>query len=92
MAELVEFSRTGERKKFLRAERCIQLKLADRLQQMPLLLAASRGHEAVVKLLLGQDDTEINPRDRHGRTPLSLAIERGSEAAIELLKLHGAEP
>jgi ankyrin repeat protein len=47
--------------------------------------AAERGHEAVVKLLLGRNDVKKDPTDGHGRTPLSWAAAKGQEMVIKLL-------
>ncbi|KAI9689886.1 MAG: hypothetical protein M1822_009768 [Bathelium mastoideum] len=54
-------------------------------KETPLLWAASVGHEAVVKLLIGQDDVEADSRNYHGSTPLSLAASKGHEAIVKLL-------
>ena len=51
----------------------------------PLLLAASNGHEAVVKLLVDRDDVAADSKDRSGRTPLLLAAWDGHEAVVKLL-------
>lgn len=42
----------------------------------PLPMAAGRGHEAIVWLLVGRDNFNINVNDRDGRTPLSLTESR----------------
>jgi hypothetical protein len=52
---------------------------------MPLSLAASNSHKAVVKLLLTQNDINPNFKDKFGAMPLLLAAEYGSEAVVELL-------
>ena len=64
--------------------------------QTPLSLAAERGHEVVVKLLLSEDDVDPESKDKDGRTPLSRAAgaERdGNKAAVRpkvgLPGLHG---
>jgi ankyrin repeat protein len=41
----------------------------------PLSRAPEEGHEAVVRLLVGQDDVEADSKDDDGMTPLSLALE-----------------
>src|ERR1700722_4826478 len=48
----------------------------------PLSIAAERGHEAVVELLLARDDVDVNS---DGGTPLSLAAEKGHDAVVKLL-------
>src|SRR5277367_6309712 len=50
----------------------------------PLSYAASRGYEAVVKLLL-EKIAELGAKDYNGRTPLLLAAEKGHEAVVKLL-------
>ncbi|KAI9774450.1 MAG: hypothetical protein M1839_001733 [Geoglossum umbratile] len=54
--------------------------------ETPLLWAAQKGHEAVVKLLLAKDGVDINSKDsRWGQTPLSWAAWEGREAVVKLL-------
>src|ERR1700722_7725409 len=53
----------------------------------PLWLAAERGDEAVVKLLLETGKADVDSKDRYdgGRTPLWWAVERGYETVVKLL-------
>jgi hypothetical protein len=51
----------------------------------PFSLAAERGHEAVVKLLVDTGKVDINLKDIVGGTPLSLAVMAGHEAVVKLL-------
>lgn len=48
-------------------------------------LAASHGHQAIVKLLLKSGTVDSNSKDRDGRTPLWLASRNGHTAVVELL-------
>jgi ankyrin repeat protein len=48
-------------------------------------LAAEKGHEAVVKLLLETGKVKINSKDENSQTPLSLAAKNKHEAVIKLL-------
>ena len=52
---------------------------------MPLLLAISNSYKVVVKLLLIQDNIDLNSKDKFGATLLLLAIEYRSKAVVELL-------
>ncbi|KAL8991286.1 MAG: hypothetical protein Q9169_007903 [Polycauliona sp. 2 TL-2023] len=51
----------------------------------PLSRAAEKGHQAVVRLLLAQDDIEADAKDHLGQTPLARAAELGHEAVVELM-------
>ncbi|KZL82811.1 sex-determining protein fem-1, partial [Colletotrichum incanum] len=53
--------------------------------QTPLGWAAEYGHEAVVKMLLHADGTDINSNDNAGRTPLSWAAMKGHVEVVSLL-------
>ena len=57
----------------------------DESLQTPLYIAASRGHEAVVEMLLHRDDVDVNSRDEYSDTALSIAAERGHEAVVKML-------
>jgi hypothetical protein len=52
---------------------------------MPLLLAISNSYKAVVKLLLAQDNINLNSKDKFRAILLLLAIEYRSEVVVELL-------
>lgn len=52
---------------------------------MPIGISWSKGHEAVVRLLLETGQVDVNLRDPDGRTPLSLAAEIGHIAVVRLL-------
>jgi ankyrin repeat protein len=59
--------------------------------QTPLSWAASRGQEAVVKLLVEKGaELETKSKD-YGQTPLLYAASRGQEAVVKLLLEKGAE-
>ncbi len=62
-----------------------ELETQDRNGRTTLLHATKNGHEAVVKLLVSQDNVAVNSQDQHGKTPLSLAAEYGYEAVVKLL-------
>ena len=53
--------------------------------QMPLLFAAEKGQEAIVKMLLGREDVVAYFKDSEGRTLLSYAAEKGNEAIVKML-------
>jgi ankyrin repeat protein len=52
---------------------------------MPLLLAASNSYKVVIKLLLTQNNIDLNSKNKFGVTPLLLTAEYGSEAVVKLL-------
>ena len=54
----------------------------------PLSWAAGGGHEAVVKLLLGPNDAEVDSKDNFGGTPLLWVAGKGHEAIVKLLLAH----
>ncbi|KAL1853774.1 hypothetical protein Plec18170_005166 [Paecilomyces lecythidis] len=56
----------------------------DEHDRTPLLWAAEKGHEAVVKLLLS-GGADANSRDNRGRTPLFQAAKNGHESIVKLL-------
>ena len=53
--------------------------------QTPLWWAASEGHEAVVALLLGTGEVDVNAECHRGSTPLLNAASAGHKAVVELL-------
>ena len=59
--------------------------LHHRLFVEPLLLAAERGHEAVVQLLLAHAAVDPNQARQDGVTPLYMAAQNGHEAVVRLL-------
>ncbi|KAL8402397.1 hypothetical protein RB596_008966 [Gaeumannomyces avenae] len=63
--------------------------IPDNYGRTPLSYAASAGHEAVVKLLLGTGIVDVDSMDRGGLTPLSRAAFSGHEAVVKLLLATG---
>ena len=51
----------------------------------PLMIAAVKGLEAIVRMLLSRADVAANSRDDGGRTALSIATMEGHEAIVKLL-------
>jgi ankyrin repeat protein len=51
--------------------------------------AATKGHEAVVRLLLARDDVAADSKSNDGQTPLRWAAANGHEAVVQLLLLRG---
>ena len=50
----------------------------------PLIWAARAGHEAVARLLLGQEDASPDRLDNHGQTPTSWAAVNGHAVVVRL--------
>jgi ankyrin repeat protein len=58
----------------------------DNYSQTPLLWAARKGHEAIVKLLLLQEGVDIDSKDNYSQAPLSWAASGGHEEVVKLLE------
>ncbi|KAF5563258.1 ankyrin protein [Fusarium napiforme] len=58
----------------------------------PLLSAAVRGYDGIVKLLLDTGRVEIDRPDRFGRTALSHMAQHGNEGIVRMLLDMGANP
>lgn len=59
-------------------------------QDSPLHMAARRGSQKIVQMLL-QHGADINARDAQSMTPLTLAILQNHEAVASILLAHGAD-
>jgi ankyrin repeat protein len=58
----------------------------DNLRRTPLWVAAEKGYEAVVKLLLDTGKAELNAKDRvYYKTPVWIAAEKEHEAVVKML-------
>jgi len=65
----------------------------DRMGDTPLAWAARKGHERVVKALLGRSDIDPDKSGEGGRTPLMLAAWAGHERVVKiLLAREGVDP
>ena len=53
--------------------------MSDNYDQTPLLYAADRGSEGMVKILLGREEVNPDKPDYWGQKPLSLASKNGHE-------------
>jgi ankyrin repeat protein len=51
----------------------------------PLFLAAERGHDAIVRVLLERGEVKVNTKDRDGQTTLYMAAVKGHDAVVRLL-------
>ena len=63
---------------------CISSNIEIIYGRTPLLWAAERGHEGVVRILLGREDVNLNQAST-GWTPLLLAADGGHEGVVKLL-------
>lgn len=66
----------------------IDVNLKDDNGRTPLALAASAGHEDVVKILTELEGIDINTQNVEGRTPLFLAVYGGHERVTKMLLEH----
>ncbi|KAH4217774.1 hypothetical protein HBH70_194640 [Parastagonospora nodorum] len=66
-------------------EKVLPVDSKDSNGQTPLSLAAARGHEAVVKVLVKREDVKADSKDNNGRTPLWWAAGGGHEAVVKVL-------
>jgi len=57
----------------------------------PMALAASRGHVAIIELLL-KSGANIDQKEGEGDTPLSVAIWSGQKESVSVLIERGADP
>ena len=57
----------------------------------PLILASGQGHEDIVRLLLAQEDVDINFQWHHGVTSLLTAVEYRHTGIIRILLQNGAD-
>jgi ankyrin repeat protein len=55
----------------------------------PLHAASVWDRRAIVRLLVGRSDAEINARDSEGKTALAHAIENGNKVVADFLSTHG---
>jgi len=56
--------------------------------QTPLFIAARKGHEGIVKILLERVDVSSDMTDLAGDTALSQALNHGHDAIVRLLSAH----
>ena len=57
---------------------------------MPLHLAARRGNEEIVKIILDRPDVLVDAKDSSGKTALHLASSEGHKNVCQILLNHGA--
>lgn len=68
----------------------VDVNTTDSLGNTPLAWAAEAGYEALVDMLLSNNQIAVNRRNHAGHTALSLAASRGHVTTVEKLQLHGA--
>ena len=69
-----------------------QPSLTPRKGQTLMHWAASHGHEAVINLLLSNENLDPDSKDNAGSSPLSSAAEKGQETVVSLLLSKGVDP
>jgi len=57
----------------------------------PLHIAAEKGHEAIIRVLLDTNDIDINERDSKGAAALHLAVRHENNTIVKLLIESGAD-
>ncbi len=67
----------------------IHINARDMYGRSPLALAAARGHQAVVELLLTTEGVDIDAKDELGQTPTQVAVKQMHQAIVELLLATG---
>ena len=65
--------------------------LRDNNGNTPLHLAARRGYDEIVKVLLDQPNVDVNAKDGSGKTPLHLAASEGHRKICQVLLNFGAD-
>lgn len=66
-------------------------KLCEDMVDTPLMSAAWKGLDTVVKLLI-EKGTSVNEKNKHGQTALILAAMEGRAKAVKVLLENGADP
>jgi ankyrin repeat protein len=88
---LVAVPMSEEAKSILQAEARAETEAQEeRLGERPLHLAAEKGYNDVVELLLAHK-AEVDAKTESGETPLYLAAREGHKDVVELLLAHGAD-
>ena len=72
--------------KMLLGRKAVSPNKQDNEGQTPLMAAATRGRDGVVKILLGRQDVTPGTPDDRGHTPLMSAYAKGHKRVIELLE------
>ncbi|MBD3272843.1 hypothetical protein GF385_00640, partial [Candidatus Dependentiae bacterium] len=67
------------------------INIKDKYRNTPLHLAAKKGHQEIVEMLLAKEGVDPSARDRYGNTPLHFAAKKGHPEIVKMLLAKDAD-